>query len=70
MASFTKNGYQPQPGDQVTGRYGKHTLCGKVLPHPKQQGKPWVFQTRWGCVLCYIITDSGSKVAVNELEKI
>ena len=69
MADFTKNGYQPKPGDRVTGRYGKHTLSGKILAHPKQPDKPFVFQTRWGCVLCYIQTDSGSKVAVNPVRK-
>lgn len=71
MAVFIrKTGYYPKIGDKVRGKYSKRKIVGIVLPHPKKQTEPYIFSTRWGCVLCYIETEDGKKLAVNELEPV
>lgn len=69
MASFTKDGYRPKPGDTVKAKYGKHIIEGVVLSHPKNPRKPWVFSTFGGAVLCKVKSSVTEKErACNELE--
>ena len=71
MAKFAKDGYHPEVGDTVRGKYGKHTIEGIVLSHPKNSRKPWVFSTYGGAVLCYVLSSlTAKRYACNELEKI
>ena len=61
--------YYPQVNDTVKGKCGKHEYIGKVLPSTKDKRKPAIFQ-RYGVVLLYIQTETGRKVAINEIEKV
>ena len=69
MAVFTKNGYRPRVGDRVKGKYSGREVEGIALEHPRYHRRPWIFQTRTGAVLCYILCDNGSKKAVYEIEE-
>jgi len=72
MANFIRQGYgwyRLHIGDIVEGKNGHKTYIGRVLESTKKKGKPAVFQ-RWGFVGCWIETDTGRKVVVNEIRPI
>jgi len=69
MARFTYN-YRPKVGDLVRGMSGKRLVIGRILEHPKHPGKPFVFCSRGGVVLCYIETLTGGTKAVNEIRPV
>lgn len=68
MAKFViDKKYQPKVGDYVSGMAGKRLVAGYVMEHPRHKGQPWIFTTRYGCVLCYIQGRDGCRYAVNEI---
>ena len=69
MAGFIRDGfnYFPRIGDRVEGKNGKRYYIGTVLESTHKRGRPAVF-SRWGFVGCWIQTDGGRKLVVNEIK--